>query len=136
MATAKATAKRRTGLGANPLDVLLPEEEGTSTAPEASRSAQPASKRGAPRARPNGGHEEAPSQPRKIRATYHLPEDLVEGLRNAALHLAGPPEYLTLSALVENALRKELERMHEKHHKGKPFPQRPHNLRGGRPIGS
>lgn len=136
MATAKGAAKRRTGLGANPLDVLLPEEAPPPSTPGTAHPAAPSSKRASPRSRPNGDHEETPTQPKKIRATYHLSEDLVEGLRNAALHLAGPPEYLTLSALVENALRKELERMHEKHHKGKPFPQRPHNLRGGRPIGS
>jgi hypothetical protein len=71
-----------------------------------------------------------------VRATYHLPEDLVESLRNATLHLAGPPTYLTLSSIVETALYNELERMQKAFHKGKPFPQRPHDLRGGRPVGS
>ncbi len=73
---------------------------------------------------------------RKTRATYHLPVDLVEGLRDATLHLAGPPEFLSLSTLVEFGLWKELKRLWKKHNKGKPFPKRPHDLRGGRPVGS
>lgn len=120
-------AKRRPGLGANPLDILLTPEE-----PQVEPSrASAVSRKPRPAAPPP-----APPAPRKIRSTYHLPEDLVEGLRDAALHLAGPPEYLTLSNLVENALRSELERLRKKRNKGKPFPTRPHELRGGRPIGS
>jgi hypothetical protein len=41
-----------------------------------------------------------------------------------------------MAAFVENAMRHELERLKKKHNRGKPFPDRPRQLRGGRPIGS
>jgi len=133
----KPEKTRRPGLGANPLDVLMPEESPSEERPTPpSKPRRSASTRSTPRAKTNGSKAPEPSRPKKVRSTYHLPEDLVEELRNAALFLAGPPEFLTLSGLVESALRREVERLRKKHHKGKPFPQRPHDLRGGRPVGS
>jgi len=41
-----------------------------------------------------------------------------------------------MARLAENALRSELDRLREKYTKGKPFPERTEELRGGRPIGS
>ena len=72
----------------------------------------------------------------KVRATFHLPADLVDECRNAVVWLAGPQERLTMARLAENALRSELERLREKHTNGEPFPERTEELRGGRPIGS
>lgn len=72
----------------------------------------------------------------KVRATFHLPADLVDECRNAVVWLAGPQERLTMARLAENALRSELDRLRKKHTKGKPFPERTEELRGGRPIGS
>lgn len=72
----------------------------------------------------------------KVRATFHLPADLVDECRNAVVWLAGPPERLTMARLAEIALRGELDRLRRKHTKGKPFPPRSEELRGGRPIGS
>jgi hypothetical protein len=114
----KTAEKRRTGLGVNPLDALL-DVDGPEPEPGRAEAEEPVE-----------------DHPRKVRATYHLPEEVVEGLRDTAMHLAGPPEYLTLSGLVEGALRKELERLQKKHNQGQPFPRRPHDLRGGRPVGS
>jgi hypothetical protein len=54
--------------------------------------------------------------------------------RNAAVHLAGNPVRLTLTKLVEDALRKELNRLKDVYHAGKDFPPREEDLKGGRPI--
>lgn len=77
-----------------------------------------------------------PTRTPKVRATFHLPADLVDECRNAVVWLAGPQERLTMARLAENALRSELDRLRRKHTKGKPFPERTEELRGGRPIGS
>ena len=77
-----------------------------------------------------------PQRTPKVRATFHLPADLVNECRNAVVWLAGPQERLTMARLAENALRSELDRLRKKHTKGKPFPSRTEELRGGRPIGS
>jgi hypothetical protein len=73
---------------------------------------------------------------RKVRATFHLPHELVEEARNAVVQLSGPPVRLTLAALAEKALRRELGRLKRAHNRGQDFPRRRVGLRGGRPIGS
>ena len=73
---------------------------------------------------------------RKIRSTFHLPEELLEEARNAVVFLSGPPERLTLASLTEKALEKEIGRLKKKFNNGEDFPQRDGELRGGRPIGS
>jgi hypothetical protein len=50
--------------------------------------------------------------------------------------LSGPPHRLTLASFADAALRLELERLQKAENKGKPFPKRESELRGGRPIGS
>jgi hypothetical protein len=74
----------------------------------------------------------------KVRATFHLPEDLMNEARNTVVALSGPPYRLTLAKLAENALRSELERLKEARdgrQRGKDFPQRTDEVRTGRPIG-
>jgi hypothetical protein len=61
----------------------------------------------------------------KARVTLRLPADLLEAVRDAAAHLAGPPTYLTIATLAERALRAELDRLSAAHHGGRPFPPRP-----------
>jgi hypothetical protein len=80
----------------------------------------------------------APPPPRsnKVRATFHIPSDLFEAVRDATVALSGPPCRLTLARFAEDAFRQELERLTKEHHKGKPFPRREGDLKGGRPIGS
>jgi hypothetical protein len=71
------------------------------------------------------------------RATFHLPADLVEELRNAVVALSGPPDRLTMSKLAENALRRELDRLRKERtgsETGKPFRQRAGEVTRGRPI--
>jgi len=71
------------------------------------------------------------------RATFHLPADLVDELRNAVVALSGPPNRLTMSKLAENALRRELDRLRKERtgsETGKPFRQRAGEVTRGRPI--
>ena len=71
-----------------------------------------------------------PSGSRKVRVSFSLPLDLVERARNAAWWKAGPPDGLTLSAIVEAGLRRELGRLEKKN--GGPFKAREGHLRPGR----
>jgi hypothetical protein len=70
----------------------------------------------------------------KVRATFYLSADVLDQSRNAAVHLAGYPARLTLTKLVEDALRAELRRLKDQYHQGKDFPPREADLKGGRPI--
>lgn len=108
------SAKSR--IGDNPLDAVL--------------SSKPAKK-----AKPLAAVEE-PRRAAKVRATFHVSEDLFEVVRDAVVALSGPPHRLTLASFAESALRRELERLQKAENKGKPFPKREGKLRGGRPIGS
>ncbi len=69
-----------------------------------------------------------------MRATLYLPRDILEEARDATVHLAGYPVRLTLTKLVETALRRELRRLKDRHNEGQGFPPRTEDLRGGRPI--
>jgi hypothetical protein len=70
----------------------------------------------------------------KVRATLYISAELLDEARNAAVYLAGYPARLTLTSLVENALRAELQRLKERHLGGQQFPHRQADLKGGRPI--
>jgi hypothetical protein len=75
----------------------------------------------------------------KVRATFQLPAELMNEARNTVVALSGPPHRMTLARLVENALRRELDRLREERtgrHRGLEFPQRVDEVRSGRPIGS
>jgi hypothetical protein len=75
----------------------------------------------------------------KVRATFHLSEELMNEARNTVVALSGPPHRLTLAKLAENALRNELERLkseREGRQRGREFPQRTDEVRTGRPIGN
>ena len=75
----------------------------------------------------------ARAAPAKVRVTFHLREDLAEQCRDAVVRLAGPPLHLTLATLAERALGAELERLRKGHNRGRPFPRRTVDLKGGRP---
>lgn len=70
----------------------------------------------------------------KVRATLYISPGLLDEARNAAVHLAGFPARLTLTKLVESAVRQELERLKQQFNGGRDFPPREEDLRGGRPI--
>lgn len=113
-------SKRRPSIGDDPLDGLVP---------RTARAKAPA------RLSTSSARQERPAAPdRKVRATFHLPAALVEDAKNAVVALSGPPVRLTLAGLVRDALARELERLRNAHHKGKPWPPRAAPLVGGRPV--
>ena len=74
------------------------------------------------------------NSPAKVRATIYLSAEILDRARNTVCHLAGYPARLTLTKVMETALRIELERLEQLYNEGQPFPRRPEELRGGRPI--
>ncbi len=64
----------------------------------------------------------------------YVSADMLDEARDAVYHLAGYPARLTLTKLIENALRAELARLKDRYHAGMDFPRRDEDLRGGRPI--
>lgn len=123
--TKEKTPRRRPSIGADPLDAVVP-----------TRAATRASRRGLAPAGTVPRPEPKPARPPKVRATFHLPKDLLEEARDAVVALSGPPVRLTLADLAENALRREVERLKKAHNKGRGFAARSGDLKGGRPIGS
>lgn len=134
--------KSRQTIGENPLDVLIP------ASPEKPPAKPPAHDGAAPRKAPpsKGATPRSKARPKveaplprrstePTRATFHLPNDLVEEARDVVVALSGPPLRLTLAAFAENAMRAEIERLKRKHNEGKPFPRRDGTVRVGRPIG-
>ena len=96
--------------------------------------------RKAPAAAAPGEDEQTEESPSRrdltVKTTLYLPREISEGCRDAVIYLAGHPEYLTLTTLIERALRNELDRLQTVYTEGKPFPQRRRELRAGRPFGS
>lgn len=106
----KTATARRSALGENPLDTYF----------------SPAAKKAAP--------VEAPKAAKKIRATFHIPADLFDEVRDAVYHLSGPPLRLTLAAFADHAFRLYLVDLKKTANKGKAFPKRGGELKGGRPL--
>ena len=72
----------------------------------------------------------------KARATFHLPADLLDEMRNTVVALSGPPRRLTMSKLATSALRRELDRLRRESGGAKQaFSQRAEEVTKGRPIG-
>jgi len=71
---------------------------------------------------------------RKVRATYYLSKDVADRARDAATALMGPPSFETLAAIVERGVAAEVKRLEKVHNKGKPFPTRADELKGGRRL--
>jgi hypothetical protein len=82
---------------------------------------------------------EEPTAPpgRPGRATFHLPADLLDEMRNTVVALSGPPHRLTMSKLAVSAIRQELDRLRKDRggrDQGKVFGQRSGPVTRGRPI--
>lgn len=71
----------------------------------------------------------------KRKASFLIPEELYQEARDAVAFLGGPPLYLTLAQLAEDALRDKLDELKEQHNKGKPFPRFAGRVKTGRPMG-
>lgn len=70
----------------------------------------------------------------KTRFTAHITSKLLSEARGAVHSLADLPVRLTLSELVETAMRRELQRLRKRHNRGQPFARRRSKLRPGRPL--
>lgn len=110
---------RRSALGSDPLDSLL----GGSSADTGDAPAARAPTKAA-----------AATRPPKARATFQIDGALYEQMRDAVIHLSGPPDRLTLNGFAEEAFRRELDRLRAEHMKGRAFPKREAELRPGRPL--
>jgi hypothetical protein len=71
---------------------------------------------------------------RKKRETFLIPEELADAMRNAIVHLSGPPLYYTLAEFGEHAIRNYIAQLEREHNAGRPFPPRPRAVRQGRPL--
>ena len=71
---------------------------------------------------------------RKKRETFLIPEELADAMRNAIVHLSGPPLYYTLAEFGEHAIRSYIAQLEREHNGGRPFPPRPRAVRQGRPL--
>ena len=111
----RSAAKTRSRIGENPLDAVIS---------------------GKPSRKPTKTLAVVEKKHAKVRATFHLSQEVFEAVRDAVVSLSGPPHRLTLASFAENALRRELERLKKAENNGKAFPKRESELRGGRPIGS
>ncbi len=60
------------------------------------------------------------ARPLKVRATFQLPQELLDRARDAVVALAST-EQLTLAELVEQAISNELERLQREHNHGAAF---------------
>jgi hypothetical protein len=65
------------------------------------------------------------ARPARVRASFSVPPDVLEAIRDAAAHLSAGPSRVTLAELAERALRAEVERLAAAHNRGRPFPPRP-----------
>lgn len=63
-------------------------------------------------------------RPAKVRASFQLPPEVLDAVRDATSYLSDPPLRMTMTALAERALRAEVERLAQEHHQGRPFPRR------------
>ena len=107
---------RLRGMGSN---------RGSKAADQLRRAWRPSERRGAPK---------PPSA--KGRATFHLPAELLDEMRNTVVALSGPPLRLTMSKLAANAIRHELDRLRRESGGSKrAFGQRAGEVTKGRPVG-
>lgn len=96
---------RKSTIGTNPLDAVVPPKQGE----------DPAS-------------QTALGRVRKERVTFQLPIDLIERARNAVYWTPGA----TIAGLMEHALAAHLAEIEQQ--RGAPFPLRESALKTGRPI--
>ena len=112
--------------GRNPLDLLLDDER------EVPVAAGRIVKRVESRSEKKVSAVEAAC---RVKLSGYVTEELAEEARDAVVALSGPPLRLSMSGLVESALRRELGRLREECNGGEAFPARDEELRPGRRVG-
>jgi len=135
------------GLGGNdPLERprrlprVIPDTTGlepTAPAPAAAPAAAGGDPDGVPERRTPAPAKRTKAIPRdKRQVTAYIDAEVVDAARNAVLALmANPAGHRTLSALVEEGIRREVARLSEELYDGAPFPVRQVELQAGRPGG-
>ncbi len=118
--------KKKTALGADPLDAFLTPQ----------RASQPKKERGSSSNQAKKPEITKKARSNKVRATFYISEDVLEAIRNTAFALSGPPHRLTMAGFAEEALKRELQRMVNEHNGGEEFPERSGEMRVGRRVGS
>jgi hypothetical protein len=108
--------KRRPSIGFDPLDAVVPQAESR----KATEVVQPGPA-------PTKVEERAGGR-MKERLTVHVPNELIDRVKNAVYWTPG----LTLAELAEKALDEQVARL--EHERGEPYPQRRSELKGGRPL--
>jgi len=122
-------------LGIDPLDAVLEPRSGPVRAQESREAVSPSEP-------PNESLRPpmSPSLPLdgakrvKKRATFHLPVELLDRVRDAVVALSGPPDFQTMAGFAEEALRRELMRLSEERNRGRSFPKRRRAVKSGRPV--
>jgi len=71
------------------------------------------------------GPSAPPARPARVRASFSIPPEVLDAVRDAAAHLSADSGRLTPAQLAERALRAEVERLAAEHNRGRPFPPRP-----------
>ena len=71
---------------------------------------------------------------RTAKITAALDATLVTELRAAVAQLGGAPTQLTVTAVIDAGVRRELERLRKAHNGGEPFTDTGHRPRRGRPL--
>ncbi len=65
------------------------------------------------------------TRPARVRASFSLPPEVLDAVRDAAAHLSSGTGRMTMAELAEQALRTEVDRLAARHNRGRPFPRRP-----------
>lgn len=86
-------------------------------------------------------HPDPDTAPQQARRSEHrrkfttaLPADLAEEVRDAVVWLPTQGARVTVAGLGEQAPRRELDRLRDAHHDGRPFPPRTRPPPSGRPV--
>jgi hypothetical protein len=65
-----------------------------------------------------------PARPARVRASFSIPPEVLDAVRDAAAHVSADAGRLTPAQLAERALRAEVDRLAAEHNHGRPFPPR------------
>jgi hypothetical protein len=122
------TAKAGSNLGSNPLDGLSSVDALISSIEAIPKKNEEKLEKKTPPTPPPAKAQkktkekvEEKKKEEKDRLSALLPVDLINEVRWCVCHLQGAPTFLSVSAMMENALKAELLRLRKEHNEGKAF---------------